>query len=441
MLDKILNILRKLIPKPIFEALAPVYHFKLALLANIIYGFPGRKIKVIGVTGTNGKTTTSLLIYEILKKANKKVGISSTVLLSDGIKEEKNLIDQTMAGRFSSIKLLSKMVKNGCEYAILEVPSHALSQFRIWGTAVDVAVFTNITHDHLDYHKTFQNYLKAKGKLFEMLNSKYKGIPKSSVINLDDENAEFFGKFKTDKKIFYTFLPQSSTSKEFEINNGVVVEKSIKGQKIVCLLNDQESKVETKLLGLFNAYNILAAISVANAIGIANKIIVEAIREFESPAGRVNIIDLKNGAKAIIDYAHTPDALENLYKTLKELCSGKMIGVYGATGNRDKTKRPILGKIGGKYLDVVVVTDEEPGTEEPGQIINEIIPGILETGKKENENFFVIEDRKKAIKLALGKAEKNDFVIITGIGHQKFRNVGGKQEPWDEEKVINDFLN
>lgn len=441
MLDKTLNILKKFIPKSLFDFLAPTYHFSLAIMANIIYGFPGRKIKVIGVTGTNGKTTTSLLIYEILKKANKKVGLSSTVLISDGEKEQKNLIDQTMAGRFSSIKLLAKMVKNGCEYAVLEVPSHALSQYRVWGTAVDTAVFTNITHDHLDYHKTFENYLKAKGKLFEMLNSKSKGIPKTSVINMDDENAEFFGKFKADKKIYYTFLPQSSTSRDFEIINGVVTKKSINGQMVVALIGDKEIELETKLIGLFNAYNILAAVSVVSAIGINTETIKKAIKEFNPPAGRINIINLENGAKVIIDYAHTPDALENLYKTLKELCKGKMIGVFGATGNRDKTKRPVLGKIGGRYLDEVVITDEEPGTEEVAQIISEIVPGILETGKREDENFWQIEDRKKAIEFALNRSEKDDFVIITGIGHQKFRNVLGKQEPWDEKKIIGDFSN
>ena len=442
MIDKVLAIIRKLIPKPLFDLLSPVYHFSLALLANLIYGFPGRKIKVVGVTGTNGKTTVANMSVKILEEAGYKVGLSSTTDFQIGGKKWKNLIDKTMAGRFATIKLISQMAKAGCDWAVLEVPSHAISQFRVWGVPFDAAVFTNLTHDHLDYHKTFQNYRAVKGKLFEGLGkSVKKGIPKISVVNADDPESSYFLDFPADLKYAYGTSPVAFGNSPVKFVFGANINASESGTKFTLLTpEEREIKISLKLLGNFNVQNALAAASFGLALGISGAKIKKALEGVLEISGRLHKIETEKGFDVIIDYAHSPDALKSVYETLCQLYSGRLIGVYGATGDRDKTKRPVLGQIGGALLDLVIITDEEPGFEDPEAIISEISPGVQEVGKIEGENFWKIKERSEAIRFALSKAEPGDVVIITGIGHQKFRNVRGKQVPWDEEKIISNYL-
>lgn len=443
MLEKLLNIGRKIIPAPLFKLGQTPYHFGLALLGNIIYRFPGRRIRVIGITGTNGKSTTANLAVSILEEAGYRVGLLSTTNLQVGDKKWDNEIDKTTAGRFQSIKLIRQMVKAKCDYAVIEVSSHGIAQFRIWGIPFDVAVLTNMTHDHLDFHKTFENYIKTKERLFENVvksrkkklrfaskeNSKKERVKKYIIINQDDPLYGRFNKHRANVNISFSTKNKRASllAKNIEIKeDGLSYNmKSFKG----------DLDIKMKLTGMFNVYNSLAASAVGLSQEMKADIIEKGLQKVEKISGRLEIIR-KNGKTIVIDYAHTPDALENIYKTVRQFTKGDMIAVFGATGDRDKKKRPVMGEIGGRMADIVYLTDEEPGNEDPKSIMDEIEPGIQKAGKVKDKDYFKILDRKKAIQEAVKRAKTGDTVVITGIGHQKFRLVNGKQESWDERKII-----
>jgi len=459
-MEKILKIGRRIIPKKVFEALQPLYHFSLAFLANIIYRFPGRKIRVIGITGTNGKSTTANLIVKILEEAGYKVGLTSTTNFQVGDEKWENLIDKTTAGRFQSIKLLRQMVKAKCDYAVLEVSSHGIAQFRIWGIPFDVAILTNMSHDHLDFHKTFENYVATKERLFtnvakskrkrlrfpsltgkkiQLLSKSFAGLKKERVkkfiiLNQDDPLFGRFNKRRADLNISYSTKNKRASllAKNVEITE--------KGSSFNLVSYKGPEIIDLKIRGLFNVYNALASISLGLTQDIDLKTIKRAVEKFEGISGRLEVIE-KNGKTVVIDYAHTPDALENVYKTVREFAKGNLIAVFGATGDRDRTKRPVMGEIAGRMADIVYLTDEEPGNEDPFRVIEEVVPGVLNSGKREGQNFFKITDRKEAIQKAIRDAKKGDVVIITGIGHQKFRLIKGVQEPWDERGIVALALN
>lgn len=456
-MEKLLNIGRRVIPKRLFKMGQPIYHFGLAFLANLIYRFPGRKIRVIGITGTNGKSTTANLIVKILEEAGNKVGLSSTTNYQIGDKKWENLIDKTTAGRFQSIKLLRQMVKAKCDYAMIEVSSHGIAQFRIWGIPFDVAILTNITHDHLDFHKNFENYVATKERLFanvvkskrkrlklnnlrteELKNptslrlrraSKKIRVKKFIVLNQDDPLFGRFDKNRADLNISYSTKNKRASvlAKNIEISE--------KGSGFNLSTFKGQENISLKMRGLFNIYNALAAISVGLTQDIDLNTIKKAVEKFEGISGRLEVIE-KKGKTIVIDYAHTPDALENVYKTVRQFAKGNLVAVLGATGDRDRTKRPVMGEIAGRMADVVYLTDEEPGNEDPKKIIEEIVPGVLKAGKEEGKDYFKILDRKKAIESAIKNAKTGDTIVITGIGHQKFRLIKGVQEPWDEREIV-----
>lgn len=446
MLDKILNIGRKIIPRRLFSFGQPIYHFGLAFIAEHIYWFPGRRIRVIGVTGTNGKSTTSNLIVSILEEAGFKVGLSSTTNFQIGDKKWENLIDKTMGGRFQTIKLLRQMVRAGCDYAVIEVPSHGISQFRVWAVPFDVAVLTNVTHDHLDYHKTFENYVATKEKLFKNASKSWrkklkfpsqtargKGrrarVKKFIILNHDDPLYGRFNKYRADLNISYSTKNKRASllAKNIKINEG--------GLSYELKSYGGDIDVEMNLTGMFNVYNALAAAAVGFSQNVDTKTVKAGLEKVEKVSGRLETIR-KNGKTIVIDYAHTPDALENILKTVRQFTKGNLVAVFGATGDRDKTKRPVMGEIGGKLADIVYITDEEPGDEDPESIIEEIVPGVLRSGKEEGKNYFKILERKKAIEEAIKNAKDGDTIVVSGIGHQKFRMIKGKQEPWDERAII-----
>jgi len=435
MLEKILKLGRKIIPKPVFRFFQPAYHFCLAVLANIFYRFPGKKIKTIGITGTNGKTTVANMVVTILEEAGFKVGLSSTTNLQVGKKKWANLIDQTMAGRSQSIRLIRQMVAAKCDWAVLEVPSHAISLFRVWGVPFDIAALTNITPEHLDYHKTFQNYVATKRRLFEICarSKPKKNTPKAIILNQDDPTFGNFSKIAPQITLSYGIKKKAQVRAR-----GISLGDN--GSKFELITPQDKTDISLKLLGEFNIYNALTATAIALSIGLPIKAIKKGLEKFKGTSGRLQRIETDKGFSVIIDYAHTPDALENLYKTLRPLFSRQLISVFGATGDRDKSKRPVMGEVAARLTDLVIVTDEEPGNEDPIKIIAEIVPGVLQGGKIEKDNFWQINDRKKAIEFALKKAQAGDCVMITGIGHQKFRNIKGVQTPWDEEEIIRDFL-
>lgn len=430
-LESVLNLGRKIIPKKLYKAGQPIYHLLLAVTGNIRYGFPGRKMIVIGVTGTNGKSTTVELINSVLKANKIKSGMLSTVAFEIDGKREDNKTNRTTLGRWQLQRKLYEMVKAGCTHVVIEVASEGIAWHRIWGIPFDVAVFTNLAPEHLNFHKTMENYRNTKGKLFANLNkSLHKSAAKSIIVNADDKECKYFYNFDAEKKI------------TFGLNNGEIWATNMlfEGKTSFELVDgDDRYHVESELPAKFNIYNMLAAYGVGKALCFEPKKIVKGIQNIKKVAGRMEEVPNNLGFKVYIDYAVTPDAFENLFRELRRITKNRLIAVFGATGDRDKDKRPKLGEIAAKLTDYVILTDEESYSENPSVIVDAIAEGAV---KVRNRNLEIILDRKEAIKKALEMAFPEDTIVVTGMGHQKYRNVGGnKKIAWDEAKVIKELIN
>jgi|SRR3989344_6477655 len=383
------------------------YHLPVAFLANIIYGFPSHGIKNIGVTGTDGKTTTVNMVYQILKASGKKVSMVSTINAVIGGKVMETGFHVTSPDPFLVQKLIRQAVSRGSEYIILEVTSHALNQFRFWGIKWDIAVVTNITHEHLDYHGTWTNYFNTKAKLIKdtdiaVINRDEKYFPKLSHITNRTCKVISFGRSK---------------NAEFNIEN---------------------FPLKLKVPGVFNILNGLAAASVCRALGIDNKSIKHALESFESLPGRMEEVKNNMGVRIIIDFAHTPNGLQNVLETLRsQALPGKLISLIGAEGERDIKKRPIMGEIAQKLSNIVIVTSVDPRGK-IREINKQIKKGALKSGAKSGKNFYIVPDREKAINFAIKQlAKKGDTIGIFGKGHETSMNLDGKKEiPWlDKDKV------
>ena len=387
--------LRKIVPKSIFD----FYHFILAFLGDLIYKFPSKTIKIIGITGTNGKTTTAEMIAKIFEMAGYKIALLDSVRFKISQKEEINTLRMTMPGRFFIQRFLRKAVNSGCQYAILEVTSEGIKQHRHKFIKFDVAVFTNLAPEHIESHGSFEKYREAKGKLFRATKNIH-------IINIDDENANYFLKFPAKKKI------------TFGLEKGD--------------FNLKDTNLKVQILGQFNLYNALTAFSVAKTFGIDEKIIKEALEKFEGVPGRMEEV-ISKPFKVIVDYAFTPNALEKVYQALGlkfKVRSSKLICVLGACGGgRDKWKRPVLGKLAAKYCDEIIITNEDPYDEDPMEIINQVAEGAGQKAKK-------ILDRREAIIEALKLSGKDDIVVITGKGCEpSICLADGKKIPWDDRKI------
>lgn len=429
-LDPLLNIGRKIIPKDLFRLGQPIYHWLLAFSGNIIYGFPGRKMIMIGVTGTNGKSTTVEIINAVLKSNGLISGMLSTVAIEIANKRSDNLTNRTTLGRWQTPKYLKEMQKAGCTHVVVEVASEGLVMHRVWGIPFDVAVFTNLSPEHLNTHKTMINYRNAKGLLFSKLaKSKKKGQPKTIIVNADDPEFKYFYDFPADKKISYGIAKGEVWANNISLGNKTEYE-----------LIDEELKykVKTLLPAKFNIYNELASYCVGKALSLDLQKTISGIESVKQIAGRMQEIPNKRGIKIFIDYAVTPDAFELLFTELRRISQGRIISVFGATGDRDKDKRPNLGVVAGKMTNYTILTDEESYSENPSVIVDSIAEG-LETVRK--GNYEIILNRHDAIKRAIEVAETGDTVVVTGMGHQKYRNMGGdKKVEWDEAKVITEIL-
>ena len=391
--------MKELIKKFIPEFLLSWYHFILAFLGAFFYQFPSKKIKVIGVTGTNGKTTVVELLTKILEEAGFKVAVLSSIKFKIREKEWSNKLKMTMPGRFKIQRFLRQAVNSGCQCAVLEVTSEGILQHRHQFINFDVAVFTNLSPEHIERHGSFEKYREAKGKLFENTKNVH-------VINIDDKNADYFLQFEARKKYTYGL-------EQGEINN-----KNI--------------QFNLKLPGEFNIYNALAATCVGLSQGISLDVCKKAVEKVEGIPGRMELV-ISRPFKVIIDYAFTPAALEKVYQTIQNT---KLICVLGACGGgRDKWKRPVLGEIAAKYCDEVFVTNEDPYDENPMEIIEQVARGTKGRAKK-------IVDRREAIKEALKSAKLGDTVIITGKGSEPWMCVkGGKKIPWNDREVAKEEFN
>ena len=398
------------------------------MLNTLNGGSPARGMKVIGVTGTNGKTTTCFLIHRMLHEAGYKVGLMTTVGygVGDNIKPQVDHMTNVPVPKL--IKRLKEIQGEGAEWLVMEVTSHALAQHRDWGIPYSVAVLTNITHEHLDYHGTFDNYVAAKRMLFEKTNRNKKGL-RTGVVNADDPSAAKF-----------TSAIKSSTT--YGIKAGELKAKGIElsagGVKYKAVVGDESYAINCHLPGRFNVYNSLAAVGVGRALGLDKAQIERGIAALEAVQGRMTTIHSRKGFDVVVDFAHSPDALENVLKASKEMAKGRVLLVFGATGDRDKSKRPVMGQAAVKNADLIFLTDDETYTENPELIRQAVYKGISEAGGETKTTM--VGDRLEAIKAAIAAAKPGDVIVLTGMGHLPSRNMGGKEEPWNEIQIARDLL-
>jgi len=415
-----LNLLRKIVP----QFLVSWYHFFLSFLGTFFYGFPSKKLIIIGVTGTNGKSTVVDLITRILEESGEKVCSLSSIRFKIGDKEQINDLKMTMPGRFKIQRFLKEAVVSGCRYAVLEVTSEGIKQHRHRFINFQTAIFTNLTPEHIEAHGSFEKYKEAKGKLFE-------ATRKIHILNLDDENTDYFLRFPAEVKIGYKI----NLDKKFEFGEIVKAENPITNEAgIEFKIKDVNFKVG--LLGFFNIYNCLAAITFAKSQEIPLEICKKALEKVKGIPGRMEEV-ISEPFKVFVDYAFTPNALEKVYQTIRDnFKPKKLICVLGAAGGgRDKWKRPILGELAGKYCDEITITNEDPYDEDPNQILSMIKSGITKS-KFPISNFHEIMDRREAINKSLSLAKPGDAVIITGKGCETSIAEKGKKITWDDREVV-----
>jgi UDP-N-acetylmuramoyl-L-alanyl-D-glutamate--2,6-diaminopimelate ligase len=393
----------------------------LGVMAANFYGNPSQKLHLVGVTGTNGKTTNVTLLYNLFRGLGYSAGMLSTV--ENYINDKIIPATHTTPDAIQLNALLAEMVREGCQYCFMEASSHAIVQRRIAGLQFAGAVFTNITHDHLDFHGTFDNYIKAKKRLFD-------DLPKTAfaLSNYDDKRGAVMLQNTKAKK--YSFaLKQPADFK------GKILDNTLQG----LLLDFEGEQVWCKLTGMFNAYNLLGVYSVAILLGEEKERILPVLSTLSAARGRFEqVTDAKNRV-GIVDYAHTPDALENVLQTIQELRKPhqQIITVVGAGGNRDATKRPIMAEIACKYSDKVILTSDNPRNEDPMQILAEMQKGVSITQRKK---VWVIENRKEAIKQACALAQQEDIILVAGKGHETYQEIQGVKHNFDDKQILSEYM-
>ena len=419
------------IPKNLFWKIEPFGHFLEAFLFNLINLFPMKNLKVIGVTGTNGKTTTTLLIQQMLNKSGYKVGFMSTI--GYGYRDEfiPQIHHMTNVSTREMLARVKKMKKQGMEWLVLETTSHALAQSRVWGVPYSIAVFTNLTHEHLAYHRTFERYREAKMKMFKMTNKNKQGM-RLGIINSDDDNSSYFQKCVVNK---LTYGIKSGDLKPTEIN----LEPTKLSYQVK--FEDTNYNIACRIPGSFNVYNSLAAAAVGIKIGLTKQQIEEGIASLDFVEGRMNIIDQGQPFTAIVDYAHSPDSFEKLFKDIKPMVKNKLIVLFGSLGGGDVGKRAIQGELAGKYADYIFICQEDDRHESGQQIMDNIASGVKKTGKREGVDYFLIHDRPEAILSAIKKAQKDDIVMFLGKGHEKTIEDADGEHPWNETEEVIKALN
>lgn len=379
----------------------------LGVIAHNFYDRPSFKLKLVGITGTNGKTTTATLLHQLFLNLGHKAGMIGTVV--NKINDKSIDAVRTTPDQINLNRLLAEMADAGCEYCFMEVSSHAVSEKRISGLSFVGGVFTNLTHDHLDYHKTIDNYFNAKKAFFDY----YLHPTSFALSNIDDENGKNILADTKAKKYFYGLKTHA----------------------------DFFERLDTKLIGEFNAYNTLAVYATAHILGMDNEKIKNALTELEPVDGRFNYFKSENGVTGIVDYAHTPDALDNVLKTIVGMKKGgKIITVTGCGGDRDKVKRPLMAKIAYDMSDIVILTSDNPRTEKVEDILNDMKAGIHSESIEVNNVVHIIEDRHMAIAMACELAQPGDFILLAGKGHEKYQEVNGVKNHFDDMEELKKYL-
>jgi UDP-N-acetylmuramoyl-L-alanyl-D-glutamate--2,6-diaminopimelate ligase len=393
----------------------------LAIIASNFYENPSKNIRLVGVTGTNGKTTVTSLLYQLFKKAGYKVGLLSTVKIM--VDETEYKATHTTPDSLTINKYLSEMNAEGVEFCFMEVSSHGIHQYRTEGLHFEGGIFTNLSHDHLDYHKTFAEYRDVKKKFFDELSSEA-----FALVNVDDKNGSVMLQNTKAKKYTYAL-------KQYADYKTQILENQFGG----LLLKVDDNEVWTRLIGNFNAYNVLSIYATAELLGLEKVEILRLISDLESVSGRFQYVVSDEKITAIIDYAHTPDALKNVLETINSIRTKneELITVVGCGGDRDKTKRPKMGHIASALSTKVIFTSDNPRSEKPEDVLSEIESGV------EPQNFkktLTIEDRKQAIKAACQIAQPNDIILIAGKGHETYQEIKGERFDFDDLKIVKEFL-
>lgn len=416
---------RKVVPKRTAKHLEESFRKKRALSMHVAYLKPANKLKVIAVTGTNGKTTTCNYINDILKASGKSTALYTTAVVEIAGRRSVNTSHRTVPHARQLMKFFKTAKKSKVDFVILEVTSHALHQHKVLGIPIEVAVMTNISQDHLDYHGTMEAYTQAKARLFNNYMN-----PKVSILNRDDDYYDYYA-FQAKGEVL-TYGQHQESSYRFS-----KITPSGAGSSYLLASRDGKAQVSVPQAGLFNVYNATSAIAAAVAVGIDYRSAVNAAKQLNDVPGRLERVETTKPFSVIVDYAHTPDALKNVLETMQPE-KGKLWLVFGATGDRDKDKRPDMGKIAAKYADHIVLTDEETYSEDGDNIRKMVAEGIISGGGK--SKMDEIPDRREAIKYALTHASKNDVILLTGIGHQTSRIMGKTSIPWVESEVVKDIL-
>lgn len=426
MKQKLVRGVRKVLPSSAVSNVEEAYRRGRVKLVSARYGNPAKGLRVIAITGTNGKTTTACFINEILKEAGMRTAMFTTAVIEIDGKQQLNDMNVTVASTAHMQRFFRDAKRAHVDYVILEVTSHSLHQHKLDTVPIEVAVMTNLTQDHLDYHKTMENYAAAKGKLFA-------NKPGYIVLNRDDEWFEFFDKFPAAKqKITYG----ADDEAEAKIEKVTLYRKGSEAHITI----DHQTKLmlTTALPGKFNVYNMAAAAAACYVLGVKLNDIVEGVANLDGVPGRFERVVDGLGFDVVVDYAHTPDALEKLLEATKAITKQRTILVFGACGDRDQTKRPIMGKIAARLADRIILTDEESYSEDPQAIRDMIREGIMD-GSGDGKTTE-IPDRREAIEKALSIAKKGDTILITGMGHEQYRIINGERQPWNDAEVVRELV-
>lgn len=424
------DVVKKIIPTRIFRDIEPYGHLAEAVIYETKAGFPAKGLKVIGVTGTDGKTTTCTLITQMMRNAGYKVAMVTTISVDygDGKGPQANPTRLTTMGAAGLVRILQKVKASGAEWVVLETTSHALAQHRVWGIPYTVAVFTNLGHEHLDYHRTFERYRDAKRRLFKLANANRKGL-RTGIVNADDPTGTYFA-------------GDIANPITYGQKNGDLQPQNLKltpaGSSYDVEYKGEKYHIGCHLPGSFNVYNSLATLGVGVAIGMQKHDIEQGIASLESVEGRMTRVDEGQDFEVIIDYAHTPESFEKLFKELRPLAKGRLISVFGSAGRRDEAKRAAQGEIAGKYCDIVVATEEDDRDIDGMEILEQIASGAIKAGKIKEKDLFLIHMREDAVQAAINMAKKGDLVVMLGKGHEKSILANGPEAAKYRHELQND---
>ncbi|HEX7259967.1 MAG TPA: UDP-N-acetylmuramyl-tripeptide synthetase [Candidatus Saccharimonadia bacterium] len=418
------RIVKTLIPRRLFRRIEPYGHLVETFLANLYYGFPARGLKVIGVTGTDGKTTTTTLIWTMMKQAGYKAGYMTTIGYGTPQWQRYNKVHMTSMQAFPLMSRIKAMRAAGIEWLVLETTSHALAQNRVWGVPFSVAVMTNVNHEHLDYHGTFERYRDAKRRMFQLAADNRAGL-QTGIINAEDPSADLFA----------ADVPSSIL---YGIDGGSVKATNITatptGSEYTVKRGNSTLHINLHLPARFNVYNSLAAVSTGIAVGLTNKQIEQGIAALGNVEGRMTKVEEGQDYHVIVDFAHTPASFEKLLSDMRSQVKApqKLIVMFGSAGRRDEAKRAIQGGIAGHYADIVVITEEDDRDIDGQGIVEQIATGAETSGKVRDKNLFLVHDRSEAIAFAMQQASSGDTVMLLGKGHETTIERGGGEEPWNE---------